>query len=155
MVIDKKRHTSIDNFLSIVDYFDLSDDVIQYIVVLILQATCRKNRTKTHFESILKSLAIQRNPQTISNEINSDIQYDILQLAILNALQMNHPIIDLNILQNILGGPDLISISKIKSSVDHLIKNKLISIDKSGKLSPIRKIFLMIHQPGTTMARKD
>jgi len=39
MVIDKKRHVSVDKFLVVADYFKLSDDIKQYIVVQILSAT--------------------------------------------------------------------------------------------------------------------
>lgn len=142
MLVDKKRHASVDKFLLIAEFFNIDNSLKQYFVFQILHKTAPSELSQNFFQSILNTLPVQRAfSQEKSNcNYSQHIFTNWLTLVIPDLLKLDdyehHP----KKIQEMLGGESIVSISDITSAIDHLTKNKLI-YNKNGRWYDSKDIF--------------
>ena len=134
MVIDKKRHISLDNIPILANYFNLNNRTKQLMMIKLMLLNTKSPDVENYFKSIYKSMLVQKQQtkKTILSEKKDSLQYKLTDMAILDIVRSPKLEKTDKWIQEMLGGSDIISIKEVRSSLNSLIKNEFIFKDKNG-----------------------
>lgn len=137
LVIDKKRHISLDKLIGLADYFKLSSFETQYLIFSFLAATSKETEIKEFFKSILSSyLALSRSPNLPNINLDSpaynSINHNWIRMAILNLSQRPDFTLDTNWIHMKLGGDPILTLEDIKDTLQFLLDKKFLIQTENG-----------------------
>jgi uncharacterized protein (TIGR02147 family) len=140
LVIDKKRHMSLDKLLPLAKYFRLSTFETQFVIFLLLVATSKDPEVKEFFKSILASYqCFSRSKQTEFN-LNkiSDTKFashEWIQMAILELSSRPDFSAKAEWIHKKLGGNPILSLNQAQEAMDLLIAKRLLLKQNDGMKS--------------------
>jgi uncharacterized protein (TIGR02147 family) len=123
MVVDKKRHISIDRVFAVSRYFKLSDIENQYFIFLFLMNTTKDKSARNFFNVILKSHVVRseyNRPQIDSTDSVSDepiLSFDWVKLCVRDVLRLNEGGMSLTDLHRRMGGDSFVSYDELKTTL--------------------------------------
>lgn len=137
LVIDKKRHMSLNKLLPLAKYFKLSAFETQYMIFLFLIATTKNTEAKEFFKSILASYLSFFRSKNLAYNLKDvpdfkSVSHKWIQMAILELSSNREFKANADWLHKKLGGDAILLLKEAEDSLEFLIKNKLLVKSKDG-----------------------
>ena len=135
MVIDKKRHISIERIFQISSYFKLSNVENQYFIFLFLKNTSKNKNIVSFFETILQTYKIRWASGSFNNERLPEnpqslyYSFQWLQMSLAEVLQLEPNGMTAETAHQLLGGDLIASIDEINGGLLNLQKLNVVSFD--------------------------
>ncbi len=142
LVIDKKRHISVDKIIPLSELFGFDQFETQYFVFLFLKNTAKDSKIKEFFASILRSYSAtdRQFRSTVANEFTDQQNYifrDWISMAILALMNRADYQNNASWILETLGGPKILKITDVERS--------LVKIENGGAIALTQQTAFINH----------